>query len=610
MPDGLPPLGRLARERAVEAIEGWLAALRGRFRRLSPGELERRRSVDVVLGWRIEMVLPEGTFLKFDILADQEFPYSPPRIAVIVGNRAPAWPHVENDGVMCLLPNSATTDPDDPLTVLQTLMGDAANVVEDSLSGRNHQDFLDEFTSYWVRDLPSESVAILSLAKMTGPSRTVRVALAEGSRLVADDDETALSWLSNTGQKATTGHLRDGLFLWMDRPPYPHEYPNDGAGLLRMVEQRSPDAADTLKAMLAKEPDELVILFAAPTRNGPGVAGVLIGKETSARWPGGPRRAGPHSGFRGGSAPPSLVARRQLGTARIWRCRASRADAPWIHGRGLDSGFDVLRNAKVAVLGCGSLGAPIAVRLAQAGVGTLYLVDADRLDAANTGRHPLDRARVGANKAKALAAELRGRFPHVKCIEGLPMTWERAYAARPDLLGSCDLIVAAMAHWTSDTMLNDWHLRQGRRMPVVYAWTEAHACAGHAVMIGHTGGCLRCGFSRTGTPSLRVTEWPGKTLSSEPACGAMFQPYGPTELAHVEALAAEVALDALLRPPQRSTHRIWAGRHALLSSAGGEWSEEWLALHPQRQSGAFMDERPWPEGVCGVCGVDGHTSEP
>src|SRR4051812_39736412 len=71
-----------------------------------------------------------------------------------------------------------------------------------------------------------------------------------------------------------------------------------------------------------------------------------------------------------------------------------------------------LIGSNVTVLGCGSVGAPVAVALAQAGVGRINLVDHDALAWANVGRHPLGAPSLGRNKAEALAAKLRSDFPH------------------------------------------------------------------------------------------------------------------------------------------------------------------------------------------------------
>jgi hypothetical protein len=166
-----------------------------------------------------------------------------------------------------------------------------------------------------------------------------------------------------------------------------------------------------------------------------------------------------------------------------------------------------------------------------------------------------------------------------------------------------DVVVSTMGSWRAEGRLNDWHVREDRPLPIVYGWTEAHASAGHAVVIAKDGGCLRCGVSRTGVPTFRVSSWPegGSGAMEEPACGAHYQAYGPIELGYINSLIAEAALDCLLDKPTTSTHRIFAGRRSLMDRAGGSWSPEWIAAYPERGDGGFVVERPWPHRRCSHC---------
>ena len=81
-------------------------------------------------------------------------------------------------------------------------------------------------------------------------------------------------------------------------------------------------------------------------------------------------------GFRQGHVPRNLLIDRYLsGGVKVTKSRVDRADHSWIHGRDRDPRQEKLRYVHVAVLGCGSLGGPLARLLAQAGVGNLLLVD-------------------------------------------------------------------------------------------------------------------------------------------------------------------------------------------------------------------------------------------
>jgi molybdopterin/thiamine biosynthesis adenylyltransferase len=77
-----------------------------------------------------------------------------------------------------------------------------------------------------------------------------------------------------------------------------------------------------------------------------------------------------------------------------------------------------LLDAKVLLLGAGGLGAPIAYYLAAAGVGTIGLVDFDRVELSNLQRqivHTVDR--IGMPKTESAAIALRALNPDVKVVE-------------------------------------------------------------------------------------------------------------------------------------------------------------------------------------------------
>jgi hypothetical protein len=70
-----------------------------------------------------------------------------------------------------------------------------------------------------------------------------------------------------------------------------------------------------------------------------------------------------------------------------------------------------LDNARVLVLGCGSVGGLAAWGLASAGVGTLILVDREQLEPGNLRRHVCGSGEIGNPKAHAVARFLHDRFP-------------------------------------------------------------------------------------------------------------------------------------------------------------------------------------------------------
>lgn len=284
------------------------------------------------------------------------------------------------------------------------------------------------------------------------------------------------------------------------------------------------------------------------------------------------------------------------------RSSVERADPSWVHGRDQDPRQRQLAGARVILLGCGSIGGPLALLLAQAGVGHVTPVDPQVLVAANIGRHALGARYLGRFKAAGLADEIQGRLPHV---EATPRncSWEDL-PADLDIFGEADLVVSAMGSWVAEGALNAAHRASGRTTPVLYAWTEANAAAGHAVLVGGTGGCLQCGLNALGAPKLAVTAWSsGKGLRQESACGAVFQPYGPVELNHIVSMIGDLALDVLLGVAADGEHRVWTMGQRRLRGTGGEWSAQWRASGLTSPSGGGLFELSWPaDADCPECG--------
>lgn len=98
-----------------------------------------------------------------------------------------------------------------------------------------------------------------------------------------------------------------------------------------------------------------------------------------------------------------------------------------------------LRGARVGLIGLGGVGAPAALYLAAAGVGTLRLIDDDRVALSNLQRQiAFSAADVGRPKVEAGAATLTALNPHV-AIESVAERLESANASR--LLAGCDVVI-------------------------------------------------------------------------------------------------------------------------------------------------------------------------
>lgn len=571
--------------------------------RLPQHLLSRYRHRGFVAGWEFKVDFIDKK-RNIRLLVPQDAPWSPVRVA-LVDDLFLKWPHVERDGVLCLRPSTWTFNPN--------LVGEAAleelalsvDLIESSITGENDEDFRDEFLTYWNLICRAHNNPVFCIASPTPPSRQVHVWCGKSFYLVGDTTESIEKWLQHRFPKILEKELTTvgGIFIWLDRPPTPAEFPDSTIKLKSLAAQVSVDLAGTVCEFSAIDADEILVILGAKAKSGSGFIGVSTSRNASRFID-----TSIEKGFRKGKAPKKLVANRTLtGTSRP--LRVERADASWVHGRDHDFRQAILQQSQIAILGCGSVGGYVADLLASAGVGNLLLIDPETLTWANVGRHVLGAEFVGKSKAESLAQRIGIRLPHVTRLEAEQQSWQGVMRSSSEKLTDCDLIISTMADWSSECHLNAWQMKQDSAVPVIYGWTEAYCCAGHGVLIYPGCACFQCGFSPQGVASFQVAEWPGKaTTLPEPACGADFQPYGPVELLHVCAMIAEFALESLIEPSSTSIHKVWAGSKLLLESTGGQWTTDWLNTATKDDLGSRQNQRYWPKNNgCPACGwrVDG-----
>lgn len=109
---------------------------------------------------------------------------------------------------------------------------------------------------------------------------------------------------------------------------------------------------------------------------------------------------------------------------------------------------------RVLVVGAGGLGAPVALYLAAAGVGTLGLVDMDRVDLSNLQRQVIHfTADVGRLKTESAAAKLADLNPGVRVV-AIPERLDAANAGR--ILGAgWDFVVDGTDNFAAKFLIND-----------------------------------------------------------------------------------------------------------------------------------------------------------
>ena len=162
-------------------------------------------------------------------------------------------------------------------------------------------------------------------------------------------------------------------------------------------------------------------------------------------------------------------------------------------------GQEKLLDSKVLLIGAGGLGSPAALYLAAAGVGTLGLVDFDKVDVSNLQRQVLYGTRdVGRPKVDVAGERLRQLTPDVS-IQTYEERFEGTSAER--ILRDYDVVLDGTDTFPSRYLANDVCVWLGR--PLVYG--SVMRFEGQvSVFDAKRGPCYRCLFPEPPPPELAL----------------------------------------------------------------------------------------------------------
>lgn len=222
-----------------------------------------------------------------------------------------------------------------------------------------------------------------------------------------------------------------------------------------------------------------------------------------------------------------------------------------------------LGNKSVLLVGCGSVGSELALRLISSGVGHLTLSDPDALSEENLYRHTLSMNDIGRLKTEALADEIIAKHPWIE-IE----CWNKCLEQMRELetLEKFDLIAIAIGTPTIERVFAEYCGQELIDIPILNCWLEGYGVGGHAIMIvPKTKGCWHCAYvdpstlARGLTSNLNFLE-PGQTVMKDHGgCGTQFLPYSGISAGYTASIAAELSVRFLEGKITKSSKISWKG---------------------------------------------------
>lgn len=151
---------------------------------------------------------------------------------------------------------------------------------------------------------------------------------------------------------------------------------------------------------------------------------------------------------------------------------------------------DILLDKKVAVIGLGTGGSKVAVELAKCGVGTLTLIDYDRIEAHNISRHICGIYDIGRLKTYAVKDAILQHNPLAQ-VEIYNMDVSKSLMEFERIVSTCDLVIAATGSPAINNLTNEICIKHN--IPAIYAAAWEKARAGYVMrVIPRQTACFNC----------------------------------------------------------------------------------------------------------------------
>lgn len=565
-------------------LSTWLRAHMDEVTPLSPVTVELYGCKGIISGWQIKSPFSGW---RFYVLLDEGFPFSHIKIAYVGKCQHLKWPHVENNGFLCL-----PVDGWRPIEQLDYSIQERLNLAIQLLEDCQSEAYVKaesatEFLTYWGRAAKGEVLSHIDLTVLE--TRLVVGLKTDRYWLVGENYEALSRWVSNHG-KLSPGESFQAIFGYIEEPPS-LPFPISSKQFISQFLNQCPHINAVIGRLSPFK--ETVVMLAVRSREGTSLIGVRLS-------------AIPQNGFRKQARnkqnriiPSHRVKSVWAQFSRLEHIRVIRTDSDWVHGRGLDPHHRTLAYSRVMVLGAGSLGSQVASRLAQAGVGNITIVDPEELDSSNVGRHALGIDSVRESKAKHLASQLSSKYPHGD-FQGFKACWQDVLREKPSTFKDADLFVSCIAESEHDLLWDSWFRSGEVEVPTVYGWLGTHGTTGHALALTSGSPGLSCYFDPDGFVRQPDTDFQGNTkIKVEPGCGAEFQPYGPLSVGQVELLVTRLSLDILTDKVVPPEHRVFTCSTADLRELNGEWTTYHQKYRPEKYDGP-LEYRP-AIIYCGEC---------
>lgn len=512
------------------------------------------------------------------------FPHTHPKYTI--HNTPENWKlHIEGDNRICYMDNALWVDYHNPLEILLQTFNLMVDVLEKNDRGDYAQTYANEFESYW-NNHPNIEMFNCFIEASDKVSRVIVKESQKGGKekqnVVSIISHDMDSQYENKVTNCVT--ILNGLYI-------PLKWNNDIAIFLKHIEAWNWDdirtyiwsnleeiekkALKKLTKQKVKKSEYLAFSFKRPDGG-------------YAFW-----------GIRCKTKDQVHPLDEKAFVDKITPLYAQRLDKQYLKPRG---GVKLLGDAKIMLIGCGSVGSSIANELVKLGISKITLVDKDYITSSNTYRHLTGKAFINSYKAFATKTFLDYYFPYLQ-LEAHNQSIEDLIIDGKVNLHDFDIILCAIDHLNTSLWLNSYIYTEGIQTPCIYSWLEVLDVGCHAVLTNmpESEGCLECLFydsDQRFTDQLSFCEEGQSVSKSLSGCADLFIPYGSLEAQKTALLAVETAYKVLNGGYKENICISIKGVSEDFEKNGFKHSTRFLKTSPNN---ILLNGREFANTICRLC---------
>ena len=532
-------------------------------------------------------------YFPIKVKIPENFPNAVPQVFVERKSLGKRIPHVEENGKLCIVPNTGILlDSNKPKELIIESIERASKLIQDGLSEKNKEDFLTEYQAYWTGE-----ASIKSVCDPDKGSREVElITLSKDDQdglFLFDDYSSARNWAAKINHKIIN---REKAFLInLTEAFYPPDYnkPVLQSEIFDLIKSfTSLSEYRRLNSWLQKNRLPAVIVISLPLNSR---EQVFIGMMVKALT--GKLKDKSQNGFYPGMGP--VWRELLLGHKNpVTKISINRLDSSYLLKRG--GGNNSLLDKTVAIIGCGAIGSHLVMKLASLGIGNLRLVDSENFKAENLHRHVLGMTDIDKNKALCLTKLLNQNYPHLN-VQHKENLIEEVMKKEPDFILDSDLVLIALGDETLELSLNDSLPQNLKRLHV---WVEPLSIGGHLLLTGLKNvGCFRCLFGNDsifGIYNQAAFAAAGQNFQrSYSGCAGVFTPFSAVDADKAANEAATIAARVLLDKEESNMLISWRGYEDDFINEGYKFSSRGkiFSTNERRIETNFVNP------ICSTCGI-------